>query len=157
MLLSRPELQNSGELGDRLHHADAATAGLFADVIGTTCRRFPSTRQTEKTARIERLIGSGAWTDAAMALIELELSRSSVALCGHHGRIDVMLQMLRKRRALLKHLLQRNSNRVPEIQVVGTPFWNALVQERLKCRRRPRDGRVPARSAGVRGNRGDGG
>ena len=29
--------------------------------------------QTEKTARIERLIGSGAWTDAALALIDLEL------------------------------------------------------------------------------------
>ena len=29
--------------------------------------------QSEKTARIERLIGSEAWTDAALALIELEL------------------------------------------------------------------------------------
>ena len=29
--------------------------------------------QTEKTARIERLIASEAWTDAALALIDLEL------------------------------------------------------------------------------------
>src|SRR6202042_3295222 len=48
-------------------------AGLFADVIGTTCRRFPSTGQTEKTARIERLIDAEAWMDAALALIDLEL------------------------------------------------------------------------------------
>jgi hypothetical protein len=73
MLLSPPEPHNSGELSDRLHHADAATAGLFADVIGTTCRRFPSTGRTEKTARIERLIDAEAWMDAALALIDLEL------------------------------------------------------------------------------------
>jgi hypothetical protein len=73
MLLSLPDLHDSGELSDRLHDADAATAGLFADVIGTTCRRFPSTGQTEKTTRIERLIAAEAWMDVALALIDLEL------------------------------------------------------------------------------------
>jgi hypothetical protein len=73
MLLSLPEPHDSGELSDRLHNADAATAGLVADVIGTICRRFPSTRQTEKTARIGRLIAAEAWMDAALALIDLEL------------------------------------------------------------------------------------
>jgi hypothetical protein len=73
MLLSLSEHHDSDELGDRLHHADAAAAGLFADVIGATCRRYPSTGQTEKTARIERLIGAEAWMDAALALIDLEL------------------------------------------------------------------------------------
>ena len=38
-----------------------------------TCRRFPSESQSGKTARVERLIQSGAWTDAALALIDLEL------------------------------------------------------------------------------------
>ena len=42
-------------------------------MIGATCRRFPSTGQTEKTARIERLIAAEAWMDAALALIDLEL------------------------------------------------------------------------------------
>ena len=73
MLLSLPEPHDSGELSDRLHNADAATAGLVADVIGTICRRFPSTGQTEKTARIERLMTAEAWMDAALALIDLEL------------------------------------------------------------------------------------
>lgn len=52
-------------LDDRLHDAPSVTADLISEVIGTTGRRFPS--------RIERLIGSGAWTDAALALLELEL------------------------------------------------------------------------------------
>jgi hypothetical protein len=62
-----------GELNDRLRNAEAVTAELLSDVIGTTCRRFPSMGQNGKTARIERLIGSGAWTDAVLALIDLEL------------------------------------------------------------------------------------
>jgi hypothetical protein len=73
MLLPLPKHHDSGELSDRLRNANAATAGLFADVIGTTCRRFPSTGQTKKTARIERLIGAEAWMDAALALVDLEL------------------------------------------------------------------------------------
>jgi hypothetical protein len=73
MLLSHPELRDSGDLSNRLHNADTATAGLFADVTGTICRRFPSTGQTKKTARIERLIAAEAWMDAALALIDLEL------------------------------------------------------------------------------------
>jgi hypothetical protein len=62
-----------GELNDRLRNAETITAALLSDVIGETCRRFPSMAQGGKTARIERLIGSGAWTDAVLALIDLEL------------------------------------------------------------------------------------
>jgi hypothetical protein len=67
------EHHDSSELSDRLRNADTMTAELIADVIGATCRRFPSSRHTEKTARIERLIGAEAWMDAALALIDLEL------------------------------------------------------------------------------------
>jgi hypothetical protein len=66
------------ELSDRLRDAHAVTAELISEVIGTTCRRFPSAGQTEKSARIERLIESGAWTDAALALIDLELPQWQV-------------------------------------------------------------------------------
>jgi hypothetical protein len=45
----------------------------MAEIIDETCRRFPPIRRTEQTVRIERLIGSGAWMDAALALIDLEL------------------------------------------------------------------------------------
>jgi hypothetical protein len=70
-ILAHP--QNPAELGDRLRSAYAVTAEFLSDVIGQTCRRFPSKSQSGKTARIERLIQSGAWTDAALALIDLEL------------------------------------------------------------------------------------
>ncbi|HTF80027.1 MAG TPA: hypothetical protein VK620_37925, partial [Bradyrhizobium sp.] len=38
----------------------------------------PSVGQPDKTARIERLIRSGAWTDAALALIDLQLPQRQV-------------------------------------------------------------------------------
>jgi hypothetical protein len=62
-----------GALNDRLRNAGAVTAELLWEVIGETCRRFPSMGQRGKTARIERLIESGAWTDAVLALLDLEL------------------------------------------------------------------------------------
>jgi hypothetical protein len=64
---------NPVELGDRLRTANAVTAEVMSEVIGVACRRFPSMGQTDKTARIEQLIRSEAWTDAALALIDLEL------------------------------------------------------------------------------------
>jgi hypothetical protein len=67
------EHPDPGELNDRLRDAHAVTAGLMSEITGETCRRFPSVEQTEKTTRIERLMGSEAWTDAALALIDLEL------------------------------------------------------------------------------------
>jgi hypothetical protein len=72
------EHHDPAELEERLHDAPVMTAELLSEVIGAKCRRFPSLGQTEKTARIERLIGSGAWTDAALALIDLELPQWQV-------------------------------------------------------------------------------
>jgi hypothetical protein len=75
-LLSTP--QNPIELGNQLRDANAVTAEFLSEIIGATCRRFPSQGQSGKTARIERLIQSGAWTDAALALIDLELPQWQV-------------------------------------------------------------------------------
>src|SRR6267154_454387 len=77
-MLALSEHHDPGELSDRLRDAPAATAALISEVISQTCRHFPSMGQTEKTARIERLIGSEAWTDAALALIDLELPQWQV-------------------------------------------------------------------------------
>ena len=65
--------RDAAELDDRLRGAHAVTAALMSDVVGETWRR-----PTAKTARIERLIGSGAWLDAALALIDLELPQWQV-------------------------------------------------------------------------------
>jgi hypothetical protein len=62
-----------GELYARLRDAGAADATLVNEVIGAACRRYPSLGQTKKTARLAQLIQSGAWTDVALALIDLEL------------------------------------------------------------------------------------
>jgi hypothetical protein len=72
-MLQLSEPRHPGELVDRLHAADTVTADLMSAVIGESCRRFPSAGQSAKTARIERMIKSGAWTDVALALIDLEL------------------------------------------------------------------------------------
>lgn len=61
-----------GGLEERLRRADALTPDLMFDIIVESCTRFaaqsPATR-----ARINRLIECGAWTDAVLTLIELEL------------------------------------------------------------------------------------
>src|SRR5712672_3588491 len=72
------EQQAPVELSDRLRETYAMTAKFMSDIIRATCRRFPSLGQSGKTARIERLIRSGAWTDAAVALIDLELPQWQV-------------------------------------------------------------------------------
>ena len=77
-MLALSEHHDPGELNDRLRDAPAATAALISEIIGETCRRFPSMGQTGKTARIEQLIETGAWTDAALALIDLELPQWQV-------------------------------------------------------------------------------
>jgi hypothetical protein len=66
----RSEHHDPAELNERLRDADAVTAELMREVIGQAGRRFLS---TGKAARLERMIATGAWTDAALALIELEL------------------------------------------------------------------------------------
>jgi len=71
-------LRDTRDLSDRPHDADAVTTSLLSDFIREACWRFPPVRRTAKTARLERLIESEAWTDAALALIDLELPQWKV-------------------------------------------------------------------------------
>jgi hypothetical protein len=72
-LFSFSQPHDPDALGDELRSAKAVTVKLMSDVIEQTCRRFPSVGQNKKTARIQQLIQSAAWTDVALALIDLEL------------------------------------------------------------------------------------
>ena len=72
------ESRHAPEINDQLRNAHAITAELFSTVISAACRRFPSAGQAEKTSKIERLIASQAWTDAILALIDLELPQWQV-------------------------------------------------------------------------------
>ena len=67
------EFHDLGELNTRLRDAGTAGAALVNEVISAACRRYPSLSQTEKTKRLKQLISSAAWTDVALALIDLEL------------------------------------------------------------------------------------
>jgi hypothetical protein len=60
-------------LGDRLHEAQAMARPLMLEIIDTACRRLPSLGQSERRARLARLIDAEAWVDAALALLEFEL------------------------------------------------------------------------------------
>ena len=72
-MLLTSEHQNPAELSERIREANAVNDSIMSDVIGQTCRRLPSLGQTEKSFRLERLLQSRAWTDATLALIELEM------------------------------------------------------------------------------------
>jgi hypothetical protein len=60
-------------LDDELLAAPEAARAVFAKIIGSACSRIPVLGKSGKATRIDRLIESGAWTDAALALIEFEL------------------------------------------------------------------------------------
>lgn len=60
-------------LSDRLRNAQCMTGPLMLEILDKACRRIPSLRQSERTSRLIRLIDAEAWTDAALALLELEL------------------------------------------------------------------------------------
>jgi hypothetical protein len=72
-------------VSDRLADAPAASPALFREVIHTACRRFPSTGQSARTARIERLIEVHAWTEATLALIDLELPQWQLRRIAYDG------------------------------------------------------------------------
>jgi hypothetical protein len=59
-------------LADRLTVQAAAGPELFADVM-RACTRIPVLRTAGKTRPLDQLIAAGAWTEAALALIKLEL------------------------------------------------------------------------------------
>ena len=60
-------------LDEELRVAPQLDRSLFTKIIVGACRRIPVLSKSAKAARIERLIDAGAWTDAALAIIVLEL------------------------------------------------------------------------------------
>lgn len=62
---------------ERLEHdlrlAPVPAPGLFSRVMAKACTRIPALRAAGKAPQLDRLVAAGAWTDAAFALIALEL------------------------------------------------------------------------------------
>ena len=70
--------QAFSRLAGKIRDADAVTAELLSEVIREVCSRLPSVRRTKDFQRIEQYIQSGAWTDAVLALLALELPQWQV-------------------------------------------------------------------------------
>jgi hypothetical protein len=60
-------------LSDEVRAAPALNADLFARIVADGCIRLPAMITAGKAARLDRMIEAGAWSDAALALLELEL------------------------------------------------------------------------------------
>ena len=73
MLFNPKHDDRLARLMNQLRLAPALTVDLAARVIADACTRLPTLNRNGKAARIDRLIEAGAWNDAALALIELEL------------------------------------------------------------------------------------
>jgi len=64
--------QTTSHLAGKIRSAPVVTAALLSDVC-EACWRLPSVRRTKDFDRLTQLIQSCAWTDAALALLALEL------------------------------------------------------------------------------------
>lgn len=75
-MLSNPKYEGRLDwLTEQLRLAPALTTGLVSNVVVDTCSRLPVLNKAGKATRrrLDRLIEAGAWSDAVLALIELEL------------------------------------------------------------------------------------
>lgn len=72
-------------LADQLRLAQIVTPALISQVIADACVRLAALGHTENAARLNRLIEAGAWTEAAFALIELELPQWTLRHLVHDG------------------------------------------------------------------------
>lgn len=58
---------------EKLRAADDITPELMTEILAVTCRRAPFQGRSAKVLRLKQLAEAHAWTDAALALMELEL------------------------------------------------------------------------------------
>ena len=73
-MFSRPELDSRlHELQDQLRRAQVVSPDLMTKVVAGACTRVFVPSYAATVAKIDRLIEAEAWTEAALALIELEL------------------------------------------------------------------------------------
>jgi hypothetical protein len=72
MLFDPEHAEHLARLEERLPRARAITPELMSDVIAQASPRFAAHSPVAK-AHVNRLIETGAWTDATLALVELEL------------------------------------------------------------------------------------
>ena len=62
-----------GALDNALRNAQEPSLDLFSKIINSACTRVQALARTESLNRVSRLAEIGGWTEATLALIELEL------------------------------------------------------------------------------------
>jgi hypothetical protein len=72
MSLASSHAEDLRELQEQIRRARTVTPGLMADVMARACPRLQAQTRTAK-AKVVGLIDAGAFTDAALTLLELEL------------------------------------------------------------------------------------
>jgi hypothetical protein len=72
-------------LDNALYDAREPSLEVLAKIISGACTRIPVLAQTERLNRVIRLAEIGAWTEAALALIELELPFWRVRRLAHEN------------------------------------------------------------------------
>ena len=73
MASSTMQVDRLDRVNDRVRLAPAVTGDLLSDLIAAACPRLPVLNRAGKAARLYRLIDTRAWTEAALALVEIEL------------------------------------------------------------------------------------
>jgi len=73
MLFNQKHEDTLNRLTEQLRLALALTPNLITKVIADACIHLRVLKTAGKTARIDQLIEVGAWNDAALSLIKLEL------------------------------------------------------------------------------------
>jgi|SRR5262249_12069444 len=77
-MLYRPPYEHPlDRLEHQLRQARSVTSDLVSQMIAQACVRF-AVQSPGAKAKVDRLIASSAWTDAALALLALELPQWSV-------------------------------------------------------------------------------
>jgi hypothetical protein len=75
MLLNPVRTSHFDRLEDQLRLAPAPTAELVKSIIGNACTRLPAMAGRNNAQRLAAFIEAGAWADAALTVIALELPR----------------------------------------------------------------------------------
>jgi hypothetical protein len=83
-------------LDRRLESAHAATVALFREVMESAGERLSILRRAGKTAHIERSLAAGACTEAALALLELEMPNWKIRRLVNEGGGEWLCSLSRR-------------------------------------------------------------
>jgi hypothetical protein len=72
-------------LDEEVRQSPAPGQNLFAKIVAGACTRIPALSLSGQAARIDRLVAAGAWTEAALDLIALELPAWQLQRLIHDG------------------------------------------------------------------------